>query len=418
MHLKILNEVAFHDPAYAREVAERNARFESTKQAFNNVTKFWNQFSPNISDVSKGDGGQLYLKGFRILQFGKYNFLINKDDNDRLLNAYGNGEDKQSFLNTALDILHNKYHYDTSSVEASIKNDNLKFPNSTPELYNSTGIDLSRNTYNAIMSYPKYYAIQGGLALVGGPFSIVTKGLSTALKALDYTNIGLQVIAKANAGSPEEDKLIGIRNIDFDAYKPEDRESIYGLLVQMKDQGSLTDDSLEVLKNLEDLNSYYVDRNTSPHMNYLIGYEPKEETPVTSDVDKFIKTEQSADHQQALEIEKEHRAKLSANYKKNVIDKATTENPKPEPDGDNKAQEFLNDYPKLKETLGWFGESPLNLSVGVLGTILVGYGLYKAYNAWKAYRANNKNAADKLMKQEKLPKNQQEANSIVKRGKL
>lgn len=76
---------------------------------------------------------------------------------------------------------------------------------------------------------------------------------------------------------------------------------------------------------------------------------------------------------------------------------------------------FLNDYPKLKETLGWFGESPIHLGAGVLGTILVGYGLYKAAKAYKAYKEGNKKLANNLMNKENLPNNKKEALNIKKK---
>ena len=65
--------------------------------------------------------------------------------------------------------------------------------------------------------------------------------------------------------------------------------------------------------------------------------------------------------------------------------------------GDNSANEFLSDYPNVKKALGWFGESPLNLTAGILGSILVGYGLYKAAKAFKKYREGKKREAEIIM---------------------
>ena len=65
-------------------------------------------------------------------------------------------------------------------------------------------------------------------------------------------------------------------------------------------------------------------------------------------------------------------------------------------------------YPSLKTTLGWFGESPMNLSIGIMGTLLAGYGLYKAAKAVKAFFKNRKKEADELMKSEHFPQSKEE----------
>ena len=72
----------------------------------------------------------------------------------------------------------------------------------------------------------------------------------------------------------------------------------------------------------------------------------------------------------------------------------------------------------LKEKLGWFGQSTAHLSVGVLGTILVGLGLYKTAKAFKAWKDGKKELSNKLMKEEtNIPKTKEEAIKIKQKLK-
>ena len=62
---------------------------------------------------------------------------------------------------------------------------------------------------------------------------------------------------------------------------------------------------------------------------------------------------------------------------------------------------FLDNYPNLKQFIDEH-ETSLKIGGGILATILVSYGLYKAYKAYKKWREGKYREADQLMKQEKL----------------
>ena len=366
MKFKILIEAT-----YAEEVAEANARLAKTKNSINNMwqslrgSTFYLKESLFPSLDSKATAtfgnklGQVYYNGHRILELGKYKIPIDPEDDLFIQKAYSNTStislrfNQDEFFNTVLSHLSNKYHYNIDPIKTDISKGLISLPHSKLDLGRMGGLDSSVSAVRSVPYWAEFlidFKSGGAITKAGG---LVAKGYNWIDRLCSVSFYSSKAYDKTLGTDPE---IVSIRNMYLTDPDGKELESDSKIIDQLKQQGIYVEGQTT---------------NIGDFFKKLTEHWKKKDVETMEQVLKGTYINPYDDHD------------IKPNVPNTISLTTSATNSSSGFGIDNIVDSFLTKF-GLKEKLGWFGQSTAHLSVGILGTILVGLGLYKTAKAFKA----------------------------------